>query len=43
MTLLLNAIDGASSVGPVQLETARAFRLSRWHQRDRVRNDECQQ
>jgi ABC-type nitrate/sulfonate/bicarbonate transport system permease component len=28
--LLLNTIDGASSVDPVQLETARAFRLSRW-------------
>ncbi len=27
--ILLNTIDGASSVDPVQLETARAFRLSR--------------
>jgi ABC-type nitrate/sulfonate/bicarbonate transport system permease component len=29
--LLLNTIDGASSVDPVQLETARVFRLPRWH------------
>jgi ABC-type nitrate/sulfonate/bicarbonate transport system permease component len=28
--LLLNTIDGASSVDPVQLETARAFRYSAW-------------
>lgn len=28
--LLLNTIDGASSVDSVQLETARAFRLSSW-------------
>ena len=28
--ILLNTIDGAASVDPVQLETARAFRLSRW-------------
>lgn len=28
--ILLNTIDGAASVDPVQLETARAFRMSRW-------------
>jgi ABC-type nitrate/sulfonate/bicarbonate transport system permease component len=28
--ILLNTIDGAASVDPVQLETARAFRLTRW-------------
>jgi ABC-type nitrate/sulfonate/bicarbonate transport system permease component len=28
--LLLNTIDGASTVDPVQLETARAFRYSAW-------------
>ena len=28
--ILLNTIDGAASVDPVQLETARAFKLSRW-------------
>src|SRR5579875_2237419 len=28
--ILLNTIDGAASVDAVQLETARAFRLSRW-------------
>jgi ABC-type nitrate/sulfonate/bicarbonate transport system permease component len=28
--ILLNTIDGASSVDPVQLETARAFRMTRW-------------
>lgn len=28
--LLLNTIDGAASVDPVQVETARAFRLSGW-------------
>src|SRR5580692_7968790 len=30
--ILLNTIDGAASVDPVQLETARAFKLSRWEQ-----------
>ena len=28
--ILLNTIDGAATVDPVQLETARAFRMSRW-------------
>jgi ABC-type nitrate/sulfonate/bicarbonate transport system permease component len=28
--ILLNTIDGAASVDPVQLETGRAFRMSRW-------------
>lgn len=28
--ILLNTIDGAASVDPVQLETARAFKMSRW-------------
>ena len=28
--ILLNTIDGAASVDPVQLETARAFRMTRW-------------
>ena len=28
--ILLNTIDGAASVDPLQLETARAFRMSRW-------------
>ena len=34
--ILLNTIDGAASVDPVQLETARAFRLSRWERLTRV-------
>jgi ABC-type nitrate/sulfonate/bicarbonate transport system permease component len=34
--ILLNTIDGASSVDPVQLETARAFRLSRGQQLTRL-------
>jgi ABC-type nitrate/sulfonate/bicarbonate transport system permease component len=28
--ILLNTIDGAASVDPVQIETGRAFRLTRW-------------
>lgn len=28
--ILLNTIDGAATVDPVQLETARAFRMTRW-------------
>src|ERR1700761_9286647 len=34
--ILLNTIDGAASVDPVQLETARAFRFSRWERLTRV-------
>jgi ABC-type nitrate/sulfonate/bicarbonate transport system permease component len=34
--ILLNTIDGAASVDPVQLETARAFRLSRWQRLTRL-------
>lgn len=34
--LLLNTIDGASTVDPVQLETARAFRLSGWQRLTRL-------
>ncbi|HEY0935038.1 MAG TPA: ABC transporter permease [Trebonia sp.] len=34
--ILLNTIDGAASLDPVQLETARAFRLSRWQRLARV-------
>ena len=34
--ILLNTIDGAASVDPVQLETARAFRFSRWQRLTRV-------
>jgi ABC-type nitrate/sulfonate/bicarbonate transport system permease component len=34
--LLLNTIDGASTVDPVQMETARAFRFSGWHRLIRV-------
>jgi ABC-type nitrate/sulfonate/bicarbonate transport system permease component len=34
--LLLNTIDGASSVDPVQLETATAFRLSPWQRLTRL-------
>jgi ABC-type nitrate/sulfonate/bicarbonate transport system permease component len=34
--LLLNTIDGARSVDPVQLETARAFRLSGWQRLTRL-------
>jgi len=34
--LLLNTIDGASTVDPVQIETASAFRLSGWHRLTRV-------
>jgi ABC-type nitrate/sulfonate/bicarbonate transport system permease component len=34
--ILLNTIDGAASVDPVQLETARAFRLSPWERLGRV-------
>jgi ABC-type nitrate/sulfonate/bicarbonate transport system permease component len=34
--ILLNTIDGAASVDPVQLETARAFKLSRWERLARV-------
>jgi ABC-type nitrate/sulfonate/bicarbonate transport system permease component len=34
--ILLNTIDGAASVDPVQLETARAFKLSGWERLTRV-------
>jgi ABC-type nitrate/sulfonate/bicarbonate transport system permease component len=34
--ILLNTIDGAASVDPVQLETARAFKFSRWERLTRV-------
>jgi ABC-type nitrate/sulfonate/bicarbonate transport system permease component len=34
--ILLNTIDGAASVDPVQLETARAFKLSPWERLVRV-------
>jgi ABC-type nitrate/sulfonate/bicarbonate transport system permease component len=34
--LLLNTIDGASSLDPIKIETARAFRLSRWHRLTRL-------
>jgi ABC-type nitrate/sulfonate/bicarbonate transport system permease component len=34
--ILLNTIDGAASVDAVQLETARAFRLSRWQRLSRL-------
>ena len=34
--ILLNTIDGAASVDPVQLETARAFRMSAWERLVRV-------
>ena len=34
--ILLNTIDGAASVDAVQLETARAFRLSAWQRLSRV-------
>jgi ABC-type nitrate/sulfonate/bicarbonate transport system permease component len=34
--ILLNTIDGAASVDPVQLETARAFRFSPWERLTRV-------
>ena len=34
--LLLNTIDGASTVDPVQIETARVFRFSGWHRVTRV-------
>jgi ABC-type nitrate/sulfonate/bicarbonate transport system permease component len=34
--LLLNTIDGASSVDPMELETASAFRLTRWQRLRRL-------
>jgi ABC-type nitrate/sulfonate/bicarbonate transport system permease component len=34
--LLLNTIDGADSVDPVQIETAQVFQVSRWHQLTRL-------
>ena len=34
--ILLNTIDGARSVDPVQMETARAFRLPGWQRLTRV-------
>lgn len=34
--ILLNTIDGAASVDPVQLETGRAFRMSRWQRLARI-------
>jgi ABC-type nitrate/sulfonate/bicarbonate transport system permease component len=34
--ILLNTIDGAASVDPVQLETARAFRMTRWQRLARL-------